>query len=147
MWTSSKEISLKSESGCWRWEPHVPTTHCYLQHPKQEEMYLVLPLWKKVIALLVQQEKGRFSLCPTTRIQPIRDYYNSANKKPLEFKLPVFSLFITALWISFSFYKRIFLSLVSPDLYHFCYSMLVLNYNFLLLWINSFCWWNNFCCF
>lgn len=141
MWTSIKEISLKSESGCWRWELSCPPLTAICRPQTGRDVPCVANR-KKVIALLVQQEKGRFSLCPTT-IQPIRDYYNSANKKPLEFKLPVSSLFITApLEFSFSSIKE-FSSLLSPDLYHFCYSMLVLNYNSLLLWINSFCWWNN----
>ena len=104
MWTKIKEISLKSESGCWRRELSCPPLIAIYRPQTGRDVPCVAN--RKVIALLVQQEEGRFSLCPTT-IQPIRDYCKSANKKPPEFKLPVSSLFITAsLKFSFSSIKE-----------------------------------------
>lgn len=142
MWTRIKEISLKSESGCWRRELSCPPfiAICRPQTGRDEPC---VANRKKVIVLLVPQEEGRFSLCPTT-IQPIGDYCNSANKKPPEFKLPISSLFITApLKFSISSIKEFSSLLFLQICITFCYSVLVLNCNSLLLWINSFCSWNN----
>lgn len=42
-----------------------------------------------LLCLLLQQEEGRAPQLATT--QPMKDFYNSANEKPLHFKFPVSS--------------------------------------------------------
>lgn len=78
----------------WSWEAlRGPTLHSLtliINYPKQKETYFLSPIGRCFSTLLLLQEEGGSSPHPATT-QPMKDYYNSGNEKPLYFKSPVSS--------------------------------------------------------